>query len=252
MKSYVAQKQPAKAIAAARAQIEAAPDKSGFYELLGSALFHLMKDLNGAEPALEKSVALDGNTDAVLDLCQVQAGKGEIDQAIATATKAMQQNPRQDNVATTLGDLYAAKSDWKDAEAAYQNAVNANPQNAAAANDLARAMIHTGGNLDEAMALAQTARRALPDSPSVVDTMGWIYFQRGEYTLAVDSLQQALNLESLHQMPDNPDIQFHLGMAYEKANQPALARQHFEHVLKSDPNYRDADQIKAELGRLKS
>src|SRR6202012_715305 len=71
MKSYVAQKQPAKAIAAAQSQIEKVPDNSGFYDLLGSALFHLMKDLNGAEQALEKSVALDGNTDAVTQLCQV-------------------------------------------------------------------------------------------------------------------------------------------------------------------------------------
>jgi Tfp pilus assembly protein PilF len=102
------------------------------------------------------------------------------------------------------------------------------------------------------MSLAQTARRELPESPLVVDTMGWIYFQRGEYAMAVNSLQQALSLEQQHQMPDDPDIHFHLGMAYEKANQPALARQHFEHVLKTDPTYRGADEIKAELERLRS
>jgi tetratricopeptide (TPR) repeat protein len=252
MKSYAAEKQPAKAIAAARDQIEKAPNSSGFYDLLGSALFHLMKDLNGAEPALEKSIALDGNTDAVIQLCQVQAEKGEIDRAVATATQALKQNPRQKNVAMVLGDLYAAQSDWKDAEAAYQNAVTINPQDAVAAGDLARAMVHTGGNLDVAMSLVQTARRELPESPSVVDTMGWIYFQRGEFAMAVNSLELALSLEQRHQMPDDPDIHFHLGMAYEKANQPALARQHFEHVLQTNPSYSGADQIKTELERLRS
>lgn len=252
MNSYIAQKQPAKAIAAAQAQIERAPDNSDFYDLLGSALFHLTKDLSAAEPALAKSVALDENTDAVIQLCQVQAAKGEIDEAIATAVQALKGNPRQDSVATVLGDLYVAKTDWKDAQAAYQSAVTINPQNAPADNDLARAMVHTGGNLDVAMTLAQTARRALPDSPSVVDTMGWIYFQRGEYAMAVDSLEQALNLEEERQMPDDPDIHYHLGMAYEKTNQPALAREHFEHVLKTDPTYDGADRIRAELERLRS
>jgi cellulose synthase operon protein C len=252
MKSYVAQKQPQKAIAAAQAQIERVPDTSDFYDLLGSGLFHLMNDLNAAEPALEKSVALDGNTDAVIQLCQVQAAKGEIDQAIATAVQALKRSPREDSVATVLGDLYAAKADWKDAQAAYQSAVTINPQNGPADNDLARAMLHTGGNLDVAMTLVQTARRALPDSPSVVDTIGWIYFQRGEYAMAVDSLQQALSLEEARQMPDDPDIHYHLGMAYEKTNQRALAREHFEHVLKTDPNYNGADQIRAALERLRS
>jgi cellulose synthase operon protein C len=130
--------------------------------------------------------------------------------------------------------------------------VTMNPQDAAAANDLARAMIHTGGNLDAAMSLVQNARREMPESPSVVDTMGWIYFQRGEYQMAVNQLQLALSLEEKQQMPDDPDIHFHLGMAYEKANQPALARQHFEHVLKTDPTYRDAEEVKAELERLRS
>jgi Tfp pilus assembly protein PilF len=113
-------------------------------------------------------------------------------------------------------------------------------------------MLRTGGNLDAAMSLVQTARKAMPESPAVVDTMGWIYYQRGEYTLAVSSLEMALSLEQKHQMPDDPDIHYHLGMAYEKAKQPALAREHFEHVLKTDPNYRSAAEIKAELVRLRS
>jgi Tfp pilus assembly protein PilF len=72
------------------------------------------------------------------------------------------------------------------------------------------------------------------------------------YELAVNSLQQALSLEEKHQMPDNPDIHYHLGMAYEKTKQMALARENFEHVLKTNPNYPSAAQIKAELTRLKS
>lgn len=252
MSAYAAEKQPDKAIEAAKKQIGLVPANSSFYDLLGAALFHFMKDFNGAEGALEKSVALDGhNVDAVIQLCQVQAATGRIDQAIASGEQSLKLNPRQTGIYIVLGDLYAAKSDWKNAQARYQSADTLSPFNPVAANDLARAMLHTGGNLDTAMSLAQTARRGMPESPTVADTMGWIYYQRGEYALAVSSLKLALSLEQKHQLKNDPDIQYHLGMAYEKAKQPAQARTLFENLLKNNPNYRGAD-IQAELAGLKS
>jgi Tfp pilus assembly protein PilF len=102
------------------------------------------------------------------------------------------------------------------------------------------------------MSLVQTARRVSPQSPAIADTMGWIYYQKGQYQLALSSLEEALNLETRNQTPDNPDIRFHLGMAYMKTNQPAMARENFEQVLKSAPNYANANEIKAELSQLKS
>src|SRR5580698_646333 len=253
MNTYVAQKQPEKAVAAANAQIGKSPGNAGFYDLLGAALFHFTKDLNGAEAALEKSVALDGHSpDAIIQLCQVQATKGEIDQAIATGVQGLKQNPREPGVYIVLGDLYVARSDWKAAENAYQGALAVNSLNPVAANDLANVMLHTGESLDAAMSLVQTARRVSPQSPAIADTMGWIYYQKGQYQLALSSLEEALNLETRNQTPDNPDIRFHLGMAYMKTNQPAMARQNFEQVLKSAPNYTNANEIKAELSQLKS
>jgi len=54
--------------------------------------------------------------------------------------------------------------------------------------------------------------------------------------------------EKNSKVPDNPDIHFHLGMAYAKSGQPALARQQFERVLKINPNSSDA---KTQLAQLK-
>jgi tetratricopeptide (TPR) repeat protein len=113
-------------------------------------------------------------------------------------------------------------------------------------------MLSKGENLDVALSLAQTAGRGLPNSPSVVDTLGWIYYRKGVYPLAVNYLEQALKLQEKNNMPDNPDIDYHLGWAYEKAQQPALARQHFEHLLDGHPNYPAAAEIKKELTHLKS
>jgi len=251
--AYVTQKQIDKAVAAVNFQIGKSPANSNFYNLLGGVLFHGKGDLGGAESALEKSVALDRhNFDAVIQLCQVRAAKGEIDQAIAAAGQSLKDNPRQPQLYVLLGNLYETRSDWKNAEDAYQNALNINSQNPVACNDLARMMLHAGENFDIALSLAQTARRGLPDAPGPSDTLGWVYYQKGVYPLAVNYLQEALKLQQKNKLPENPDIHFHLGMAYEKMDQRALARQQLEQVLKIFPNYRDAAEIKKELIRLKS
>jgi tetratricopeptide (TPR) repeat protein len=253
VRSAFAEKQNDKAIAAANAQIAKSPNNSSFYDLLGTALFHNKKDLSGAEAALEKSATLDKhNSDALLKLCQVRAAKGEIDQAIATAQQAMKDNPREPNLYVLMGKLYESKSEWKKAEDAYQNALALNSQDALASNNLAKVMLQTGGNLDVALSLAQTARRGMSESVNVADTLGWIYYQKGAYNSAIQMFREALRLGEKNKAPDDPNIHYHLGLAYEKTNQPALARQQLERVLKLSPNYGDAANVRKKLAELKS
>ncbi len=172
MNTYVAQKQPDLAIAAANRQIAKSPANSGLYDLLGTALFFSKKDLGGAEAAFERSAALDRhNSDGLLKLCQVRAAKGEIDQAISTAQRALQDNPSEPNLYVMMGRFYESKSDWKKAEDAYRNALTLRPQDPSASNNLAKVMVETGGNLDVALSLAETARRAMPDSLRALPTL---------------------------------------------------------------------------------
>jgi tetratricopeptide (TPR) repeat protein len=253
MNTYFAENHPDQAIAAANAQIAKSPANSGFYDLLGTALFFSKKDLSGAEAAFEKSVALDKhNSDALLKLCQVQAAKGETDRALNTAQQALKDNPREPSLYVVMGKLYESKSDWKKAEDAYQTALTLNSQDPMASNNLAKLMVQTGGNFDVALSLAQTARKGQPDSPAVADTLAWIYYQKGAYQSAIGLFQEALKLQEKSHAPDNPDIHYHLGMAYAKSGQPALARQQFERVLKIDPNSSDAADAKNQLAQLKS
>jgi len=253
MNTYVAQKQVDKAIAAANVQIAKSPNNSGFYDLLGTALFRVKKDLNGAEAAFEKSAQLDkNNSDAVLKLGQVQAAKGSVDQAIATYQQSLKGNPREANFYILMGELYESKRDWKQAADAYQNALGIKSQDPLASNNLARVMLQFAGNLDIALSLAQTARRGLPDSPSPADTLGWVYYQKGNYRLAIEMFQEALKLGEKNSTPDDPTIHYHLGMAYVKTDQPALARQQLERVLKINPNYSDAAEVRKQLAQLKS
>jgi len=253
MNTYIAQKQADQAIAAANGQIAKSPRNSHFYDLLGTALYRNKKDVKGAEAAFVKALELDGNnSDALIKLGHIQASSGETDQAIAMYEKSLKDHPRQPGVYILLGQLYDSKREWKKAEDAYQNALALKPEDPLASNNLANVILQEGGNFDVALSLAQTARRGLPDSPDVADTLGWIYYQKGAYKSAISLLQEALRLREKNRLPDNADIHYHLGLAYEKTDQAQLARQQLERVLEIDPHYSGAADVKKQLAQLKS
>jgi len=246
MNTYIAMKQLDQAIAAARAQIAKSPN-SGFYDLLGTALFQ-KKDFSGADGAFRKAVDLDkNNSDALLKLAQTQAAEGSASQALATYQQSIKDHPREISFYILAGMLYESQNNFDRARAMYQQALNIQPDNPLASNNLAYLMLQQGGNVDVAMAMAQTARRGMPDSPQAADTLGWAYFQKGVYRSAIDMFQESLRLNEKAGAADDPSVHYHLGLAYQKANQPVLARQQLERVLKINPNNTDARKALSEL-----
>ena len=248
MNTYFAQKQFDKAIAAANAQIAKSPNTANFYDLLGTALFNGKKDLPGAETALRKAIELDKtNTDALEKLGKVQVQEGAADKALALYQQSIKDNPREVTFYILSGELYEAKKDWDQAKAMYQQALSVSPENPLASNNLAYVIIEQGGNVDVAMGLAQTARRGMPDSPNAADTLGWAYYHKGIYQSAISQFQEALRLGEKRGDPDDADLHYHLGLAYQKSNQNAQARQQLERAVKLRPDYADARKALSEL-----
>jgi tetratricopeptide (TPR) repeat protein len=247
MNTYIVQKQLDQAIVAARTQIAKSPNTSGFYDLLGSALFQ-KKDFNGAETAFRKAVELDANnSDALLKLAQAQAAEGSVSQALATYQQSIKDHPREISFYILAGMMYESQSNWDQAKTMYQQALNIQPENPLASNNLAYLMLQHGGNVDVALAMAQTARRGMPDSPAAADTLGWAYYQKGVYQSAIDMFQESLRLNEKSGGADDYEVHRHLGLAYQKANQPAPARQQLERALKINPNDDEARKALSEL-----
>jgi tetratricopeptide (TPR) repeat protein len=90
----------------------------------------------------------------------------------------------------------------------------------------------------------------MPESSEVADTLGLALYRKGVYESAIGMFEEAMKLSAKNNEAENPTYHYHLGLAYEKAEKPALARQHFERVLKIDPNYTDAADIRKQLAQL--
>jgi tetratricopeptide (TPR) repeat protein len=248
MTIYIVQKDPDKAIAAANAQIAKVPDSSAFYDLLGTAYFNGKKDYKNAETALRKATDLDKkNGDALLKLGEVYVAEGSTDQAIATYQQSLKDNPGQISFYILLGELFESKQDWDSAKGMYQKALAIQSDNPLASNNLAYVMLQQGGNVDVALSMAQTARRQMPDNANAADTLGWAYYKKGLFPTAIDLFKEAVK-----KSPNDPTFHYHLGLAYQASDQPTLAKEHLQQVLKLNPNYNDADGVRKALSQIHS
>lgn len=247
MNAFIAEKKLDEGIAAAKLQIAKVPNSSGFYDLLGTGLFQ-KKDFAAADTAFRKSVELDkDNADALMKLAQTQAAEGSIDKALATYQQSIKDHPREISFYILAGMMYEGRGEWEHAKQMYQQALNIEHDNPLASNNLAYVILQQGGNVDVALAMAQTARRGMPDSPNAADTLGWAYFQKGVYQSALDMFQESLRLNEKKGGADDPTVHYHLALAYQKLNQAGQARQQLERVLKISPNNGDAKKALLEL-----
>ncbi|HEX3106044.1 MAG TPA: tetratricopeptide repeat protein [Terriglobales bacterium] len=249
---YVSQKQPDKAISAINSHITTSPNNSSFYDLLGSVML-TKKDYSGAETAFRKAVQLNkNNVDAYVKLGQSQLARGATNETLGTYAEATAANPKDPGLYVLTGIAYEHMHELDKAKAAYQTALQLKPDNPQASNNLAYVLLETNGSVDQALQLAQTARRNMPESSNVADTLGWAFYKKGVYESAIGMFQEAIKLAAKNKETDNPTYHYHLGLAYARTERPGLARQHLEHVLKIDPKYSGADDVKKQLAQLKS
>lgn len=242
---YGIQKQPTKALDRVNAQIAKAPNNSAYYQLLGQLLAG-QKDFAKAEAAVQKALDLNkNNANALLLLGQLQVAGGSKDKAAASYERSIQQNPRDVRSYVLLGGLEESGGNWQRAQELYQKALQVEPDYPIAANNLAYLMLEHGGNPDVALSLAQVASRGMPDLPNAADTLAWAYYHKGAYKLAVDLLEDAVK-----KAPQNPAYHYHLGLAYQKANNQAGARKHLEETLRLNPSFARAAEIRQALAEL--
>ena len=241
------QKQPDRAIATAKTQLAIYPKNVGFHIMMGQLLLEQKKDLAGAEQEFKQASDLDKkNSEAMVKLGLVQNLRGATDQALQTYLDGAKINPKEVAFYLLAGGIYEAKQDWDNAKQQYQKVLQIQPDNPLASNNLAYVMLEQGGNVEVAFSMAQTARRQLPDNPNSADTLGWAFYHKGVYTSAITQFKAALKKE-----PDNALFNYHLGLAYAKSGQAALARQQLDRVLKINPNFPDVDQLRRALAEAK-
>lgn len=179
------------------------------------------KDFSGAEKTLQQGMADKENRrlNFYVALAMLYAGQEKIAEAHGVFTRAFVDFP--DNVETYYEyALFLHKlNDPAGAMRQMAEVLKREPKHARALNYVGYTWAEEGRNLPEAKAYIEQAVALLPKDGFVRDSMGWVYYQMGDFPAAVRELELAVALS-----PDDPTIYEHLGDAYLKNNESAKAR----------------------------
>jgi spermidine synthase len=148
-----------------------------------------------------------------LGMCYLQEGR--LEDAVSAWRSVLSQSPEANY---NIAEYYYNAGYADSAAAAYERAIDLDPNDTDSMNNLAWLLAEQGVDLDKALTLAS---RAAQDSPSShnSDTLGWVYYKRGEFGEAARVLQKCIGTWG-----ENPECLYHLGMAYAKQERRGPAR----------------------------
>ncbi|MCK5556799.1 MAG: tetratricopeptide repeat protein, partial [Candidatus Hydrogenedentes bacterium] len=175
-------------------------------------------------------------------LAAIYSESYDFDNAVTFMEEAVRLSPRNPIARLKAAMLYQMTGDIDKAIAEYEQAVLLSPNSVVALNNLAYFYAEEKNRFDDALNIARRAYGLAPDDPSVADTLGWIYYRKGSYELAVPPLEKAVTVK-----PDNATLQFHLGMAYLKSGETNEGSAHLKKALEIDPGFPDAGEASRAL-----
>jgi superkiller protein 3 len=223
------------------------PDDADAFRGLGQ-VFLARRQAPEAEKWYRKAFELDPNSSgACASLGNILRVLGKLDEGEQLLRKAIDLEPDNAEAHVNLGILYWQRKQWAEAEhfmlkaaaldssmpverflrMVYQSQgkldqeeqalrrwLARNPDDLEPRNELAWHLAERAIKLDEALTLATRAAELAPTDAGVLDTLGWVYYQRGELDQAEVLLKKAVDLSG--EGPATPAIREHLKKVYEK------------------------------------
>jgi tetratricopeptide (TPR) repeat protein/TolB-like protein len=183
--------------------------------------------------ALDSGFALAhaGLAQADLESYRKKKDARQLDEAVASARRAVELDDRLGEVYATLGSLYATTGKYEDAVREFKRAIEIQPRNAGAFTGLAR----TYDALGNAVGAEETFKRAIVLRPEFwvgYTELGGFYYRRGRYEDAEKQFQKAVALT-----PQNAWAYNNLGAVYLVRGRDAQAREMFERSVAIRPLY---------------
>lgn len=116
--------------------------------------------------------------------------------------------------------------------------------NANALNALGFLLLKHTSRFDEAKAHIEKAFKLKPNDPTIMDSLGWVYYRTGEMAIAESYLRKAFRAVK------NPQIASHLITVLAKSGQHQEARKLFNEMIKKYPESTILADVKMHLKKL--
>jgi tetratricopeptide (TPR) repeat protein len=193
--------------------------------------------------AFLKHILAEGepNAEFLLYLGSFQEEKTDYAAAADTIQQGITIDPKNGRLHFRLGVVFDKWGRKADSIKSMKTAIELEPDNANALNYLGYTYADLGRELDEAERLIREALKFKPNDGYITDSLGWVYYQRGEYDKALTILKKASKL-----VPEDPIILEHVGDTYLKLDDRQNALRYYRKSLEKRENDTEAIQHKIE------
>ena len=180
---------------------------------------------------------------SMLRLAYVQLERGQVKEALASATDAVKRDPKSSEAHNFLGLIHMSQSDYPKAVAELKEAVRLNPFFTDAHNNLGVAYREIKA-YDKSLAEFQTALKDKTyKTPEKVHlNLGHLYTDQGVMTAAVQSYERAVAIS-----PDYVLGHLALGTAYQKIGRKEDALAQFRKVVALAPDTPEAQRARQQI-----
>lgn len=238
----MAAKKPDDALALARSAQKAMP-KSPFGLVVEGDILMSQKKYEPASRAYNQAFALAATGNNLIKVVAALNATGQGKEARTRLNGWIASHPDEPMLRMYYGELLLADKNFKGASEQFEAVLKTAPNNAAVLNNLAWA--YQQQQDARALPTAELAAKAAPDSPPVLDTLGWILFEKGDTAKALPLLKKASEAQ-----PQAGDLRYHYAAALAKSGDRKSARQELEKALQDGTTFSLQDQAKALLKTL--
>jgi tetratricopeptide (TPR) repeat protein len=248
IKTYMALKQPDKAIAKLQQVVKQQPDNVVAYNLIGGVDLSQQK-FSEAKTAFNKALEIKpdwfGPYRSLALIALQEKNKAE---AINILKTGISKTKGVLELVMDLSRIYHSDGEHDKVIALYEESYNAHPDSVLAINNLASYLSDyapTSPNLARAAKITEPLSKST--NANVVDTIGWIAYKQGDYGKAKDMLQKAIELQ-----PNALISHYHLGMTYFKQNDKAKATEELQKVVDAKVVFDGLETAKETLAKIQS
>jgi tetratricopeptide (TPR) repeat protein len=212
--------------------LQSSPDNVDALVLLGDVQ---QQKNNPAEAVKSYRAAIERQPDNMAGyraLAEHYVRQHKLDEALTVSRDALQREPNNFGMRLILGGVLESQGNYEGAIAEFERLLKQQPGSLVVANNLASLLSDhrtDKESLDRAYSLAASLRKT--QVPNFKDTLGWIYYQRGEHKNALSLLEEAVAA-----LPNSPVARYHLGMSYLSDGQLAKASEQLKKALELSPD----------------
>jgi tetratricopeptide (TPR) repeat protein len=186
---------------------------------------------------------------------------GDLPGALALMDELIAQNQDNADLFYDLGLIYSNAGEEEKAVETMLAVLEREADHASALNYVGYTWADQGLRLEEAERMVLRAAELRPGDGYIVDSVGWVFYQKGlqqlglgeverareSFALAIAELERAVDLLD----KEDPTITRHLGDAYRSVSRFEDAVAAYERALKLDPSPEDASEIQQQIDLLK-